>query len=154
MRRLLILSVLIFLVAGTQVASGASGRVVKVLPHFIDSQGRHTLSPSLFERDAYQAFLRQNPQERSGIRFDVQWKTRGAAFAPLKVRVELRGIAEGNLPRQTVLEKQVTPRGWFGHWVSLPLAGEEYKKFGDVTAWRVTLWEGRQLLGEQKSFLW
>jgi len=25
---------------------------------------------------------------------------------------------------------------------------------GEVTAWRVTLWEDTQLLGEQRSFLW
>ena len=28
------------------------------------------------------------------------------------------------------------------------------KRYGDVTAWHVTLWEGGRLLGEQKSFLW
>jgi hypothetical protein len=32
--------------------------------------------------------------------------------------------------------------------------GENYKNFGELVAWRVTLWAGDQLLGEQKSFLW
>jgi hypothetical protein len=32
--------------------------------------------------------------------------------------------------------------------------GDAYKQFGEVTAWRVSLWSGDQLLGEQKSFLW
>ena len=40
------------------------------------------------------------------------------------------------------------------HWTGLALKGDEYEQFGEVTAWRVTLWEGTQLLGEQKSFLW
>ena len=34
------------------------GKISKVLPHWLDLQGRHTLSPSLLERDAYQAKLR------------------------------------------------------------------------------------------------
>jgi hypothetical protein len=131
----------------------ATGRVIKVLPHFLDLQGRHTLSPSLYERDAYQAKLRQHPEERSGMRFDVQWKAATTA-PPLKLRVELRGTARGELPAKTVLETTVKPGGWFSHWTSLPLKGAEYEKIGEVTAWRVTLWEGDRLLSSQNSFLW
>jgi hypothetical protein len=53
-----------------------------------------------------------------------------------------------------VLEQEVKLRGWFSHWASLPLTGDEYKKIGEVTAWRATLWDGDQMIGEQKSFLW
>ncbi len=135
-------------------AYAASGRVIKVLPHLLDLQGKHTLSPSLFDRDAYQAFLRQHTNEISGLRFDVEWKVRGASYGPLLLRVELRGTAKGNLPSRSVLETQLKPSGWFGRWTSLPITGEDYKKFGEVTAWRASLWEGDTLLGEQKSFLW
>ena len=45
-------------------------------------------------------------------------------------------------------------RSRYSHWTQLDLLGEEYKEFGVVTAWRVSLWEGSRLLGEQKSFLW
>jgi hypothetical protein len=132
----------------------ATGRVIKVLPHFIDDKGRISLSPSLFERDAYQARLRAHPEQRDGLRYSVQYKTRKGSFEPLKVRVELRGAAEGNLPKSQLLEKRVESSGWFSRWVHLDLVGEEFKEFGEVTAWRVTLWEGEQLLGEQRSFLW
>jgi hypothetical protein len=135
-------------------AGAATGRVVKVLPHFLDLEGRHTIAPSLYDRDAYQAILRQHPEKRSGVRFDIQWKAHGTAAAPLTLRVELRGTAKGDLPTHMILETGVKPGGWFSHWIALPLAGAEYKKFGDVTAWRVTLWEGGRLLSEQKSFLW
>src|SRR5207253_11326723 len=108
-------------------ASAATGRVMKVLPHFLDAKGRHTLSPSLYERDAYQAMLRQYPTNRSGIRFDVQWKAKDPPFGKLKLRIELRGIAQGNLPPQLVLEKEVEPGGWFSHWTSLPLIGGAYR---------------------------
>jgi hypothetical protein len=132
----------------------ATGRVLKVLPHFLDLQGRHTLTPSLYDRDAYQARLRQHPEQRSGVRLDVQWKTRGVAWSPLTLRVELRGALEANVPREMVLEEQVEGGGFFSHWTKLVLDGDDYKTFGEVTAWRATLWEGETLLGEQKSFLW
>ncbi len=131
------------------------GRVIKVLPEFLDLKGRTSLSPSLYERDAYQAVLRAHPAQCSGVRFFIQWKTKGALWEPLKVRLELRGAAAGNLPKQLVLDLPVdniaTP---FSRWTELTLSGEDYKQFGAVTAWRATLWEGARVLGEQRSFLW
>ena len=141
-------------VAAVLPAAAESGQVMKVLPHFLDTNGLHTLSPSLYERDAYQAYLRLHPEKRTGIRFDVQWKAKGPSFEPRTLRLELRGIAKGSLPRELTLEQGVTSAGWFGRWTSLLLNGDKYRDFGEVTAWRVTLWEGDQLLGEQKSFLW
>jgi hypothetical protein len=143
---------LMLLWAVTLSAEAATSRIVKVLPQYLDLKGRHSLSPSLYDRDAYQAHLRQHPAERSGIRFAVLWKA-PARGQTIKMRVELRGIVEGNRPRQTVLEQDVTATS-FSNWTYLRLAGDDYKKFGDVTAWRATLWSGDQLLGEQKSFLW
>src|SRR5438876_12384074 len=64
-------------------ATSATGRVIKVLPEFLDLQGRSSLAPSLYERDAYQAVLREHPERRAGIRFYVQWKTKGPAWEPL-----------------------------------------------------------------------
>ena len=135
-------------------AQAATGRVLKVLPHLLDLEGRNALSPSLYDRDAYQYFLREHPEKRSAIRFDVQWKAKGPFGDQLKLRVEVRGTAHGNLPKQHVLERPLEPAGWFSHWSGLSLSGDDYKQFGEVTAWRVTLWENARLLGEQKSFLW
>jgi hypothetical protein len=135
-------------------AQAATGRVIKVLPHFLDLEGHNAISPSLYDRDAYQFFLREHPEKRSAIRFDVQWKAKGPFSDSVKLRVELRGTAQGNLPKQLVFEHIVEPGGWFRHWTGLTLGGDDYKNFGEVTAWRVTLWENDKLLGEQKSFLW
>lgn len=132
----------------------ATARVMKVLPLYLDLKGREALSPSLYDRDAYQAILRDEPEKRSGLRFAVQWKTKGAAWEPLVLRVEARGVAQGGLPKTMTMEKPVMPTSWLGRWSSIVLRGEDYKKFGEVTAWRVTIWEGSQLRGEQKSFLW
>jgi hypothetical protein len=155
MRRLIAYISLLVLLALTLPCGAASGRVIKVLPFYLDLQGRHSRSPSLFDRDVYQAYLLQNPEKRSGLMYDVHWKTKGAATAPLRLQIELRGIAQGNLPKEVVIEKAVQDGGgWFGHWTGLILSGEQYKQFGEVTAWRATLWEGQTLLGESTSFLW
>lgn len=154
MRRPVSTLLLSCLLAGVLPAAGASGRVIKVLPQFVDLKGRNSLSPSLYDRDAYQAWLRQHPDLVSGVRFNIQWKADRHYFGPLKLRAELRGTVEGKPPNRRVLEKTVVPGGWFSHWVVLSLTGEDYKRFGEVTAWRVTLWEGKRLLSEQQSFLW
>ena len=135
----------------TGVVEAASARLVKVLPHFMDTQGRVALNPSLYERDAYQVQLRTHPEERSGLRFDVQWRSRDAA--QLKLRVELRG----NLGRNgttAVIEESVKYRGLFTTWSKATLTGDAYKKFGELSAWRTTLWDGEKMVAEQKSFLW
>ena len=128
----------------------ASAKIIKVLPQYVDLEGRHSLSPSLYDRDAYQAQLRKNPKRRSGLRFDVQW--RSAEKGPLKLRVEMRGSNAKELT-QAVLEGEVGQTG-FSKWTTLNLKGEEYKKFGELAAWRATLWDGEKLVSEQKSFLW
>lgn len=148
MRWLFLMSCLLF----TAAAHAAGGHVYKVLPQFLDEKGRQSLTPSLYDRDAYQAFLRRNPAKRSALQFAVQWKA--AKSDHLKLRVEMRGGTQGDVPVVTTVEMPVQQHFWFSHWTSLTLGGEEYKKFGELTAWRVTLWDGDQLLGEQKSFLW
>lgn len=154
-RPTLILALCFALCAAVSAATTATtGRVIKVLPQFLDLKGRHALSPSLYDRDAYQAYLRIHTNDISGMRFAVQWKASNAQAAPLKLRVEIHGIVHGDLPPSTVLEQEVKPGGWFSHWAYLPLLGDEYKKIGEVTAWRATLWDGDKMLGEQKSFLW
>jgi hypothetical protein len=153
MRRLLVILLLLGSLSATFASDAASGRIVKVLPLFLDLKGRDAVSPSLYDRDAYQFYLRQHTNEISAIHFDVLWKASNAKGAKLKLRVELRAVGAGGLPRQTTLEQSVTP-GFFRRWTSLTLGGADYKNSGELVAWRATLWSDDQLLGEQKSFLW
>jgi hypothetical protein len=129
------------------------GRVIKVLPFLVDTNGAIALSPSLFDRDAYQFYLLQHTNEVSGMRFDVQWKAKHAEGLTLKLRLELRGVTQGGMPTEKVLEETVESK-IFHHWTSLTLSSADYKSFGVLSAWRASLWNGDQLLGEQKSFLW
>jgi hypothetical protein len=153
MRRLLLSLLLLGSLSAAFAADTVAGRVVKVLPLFLDVRGHEALSPSLYDRDAYQAYLRRHTDQRSAIRFDVLWKSANTGEAGLKLRVELRGLGQNGMPHQATLEQPVTPH-FFRHWNSLTLGGEAYKDFGELVAWRVTLWSGEQCLGEQKSFLW
>jgi hypothetical protein len=150
MRRLL---TLLFLFVTLASFAAVTGKVVKVLPFYVDEQGRIAKSPSLFDRDAYQAYLRIHTNEIAGIRYDVLWKAGKSEGEKLKVRVELRGMLDGNVPKTKTLEAEIAP-GKSGGWTEIKLTGDDYKNFGSVVAWRTTLWSGTDQVGEQKSFLW
>jgi len=152
MRRFL--TILLLLAALPACAGGMEkGRIVKMLPLFLDLKGHDAVSPSLYDRDAYQAYLRQHTNEISAIRFDFLWQVENPAAAKYKLRIELRGIGEGSKPTQIMLEEEVQPP-LLRRWNSLTLGGADYRNFGELVAWRATLWQGDRLLSEQKSFLW
>jgi hypothetical protein len=153
MRALLILLASLSVVVAVHAADAVTGRVIKVLPFLVDRQGRIAKSPSLFDRDAYQSYLLQHTNEVSGMRFDVQWKAVKSPDEKLKLQVELRGVATNAVPTIKTMVTNVVA-GTYSQWTYIPLAGQDYKNFGSVAAWRVTLWNDSQQLGEQKSFLW
>jgi hypothetical protein len=141
------------IVAGCAVDAAATKpvRLVKVLPNFVDHQDRVALSPSLYERDAYQYHLRTHHEERGGLLFEVQWKSKEVVSLTLKV--EMRGN-RGKNQTTAVIEQAVRTRGWLSTWSRVALKGDAYTQFGELSAWRATLWDGDKLLAEQKSFLW
>ena len=151
MRWLKLLLLLVFFAARSPDAEAASAKIIKVLPHLLDREGRHSLSPSLYERDAYQSFLRKNPDLCAGLRFEVQWKSKRVAGTQLLLRVEIRG---GKGANPVVLEQTARRDRSFSRWSSLRVDGDSYRKIGEVIAWRATLWEGDRLVAEQDSFLW
>ena len=135
-------------------AADATGRVIKVLPQYLDAQGRNTLSPSLYERDAYQARLLNHPELRGGLVFNVQWKAHNADAGALKLRVEARGTVRDKNVKTYVWEAPVQRHGWFSQWTQLPASADDFKALGTVTAWRVSLRDGDRQLSEQHSYLW
>lgn len=151
MLRFALALMLVLTLGGGPGLDAAEGKVIKVLPHFLDKKGRHALAPSLYERDAYQAYLRKNPDARSALRFDIQWKARTSASPRLRLRLEARGSKQ---PRPVILESDVKRSRFFSRWSPLKLEGDAYRDFGELLAWRATLWDGERLVDEQKSFLW
>jgi hypothetical protein len=156
MRQIFLLLLVSWVMARTAPAAepAVSGRVLKVLPLLLNLQGHDALSPSLFERDAYQNYLRQHTNEISTVRYDVLWKASGAAATNLTVRLELRAVATDGRPVLKNLETNAPPTGYFGRWISFNLAGNDYRNLGTVVAWRATVRSGDRLLGAQQSFLW
>jgi hypothetical protein len=155
MRHLLAVLILLGSLAAANAAEPAvtSGTVIKVLPLLLDKKGLDSPTPSLFDRDAYQARLRQRTNEITGVRLDVLWKVKHRTPGHYTVRAELRGIGEGGVPHIKSLETEVTP-GWFHQWTSFTVDGEDYRQFGTLIAWRATLWEDSRPIGSQQSFLW
>jgi hypothetical protein len=152
-RRIPVLCALLMLwaAAGAEAAT-VTVTIKKVLPHYLDKQGRHTLSPSLLERDAYQAVLRKDASKRGGLRFDILCGT-----LPPKTDLVLRVEVRGNKDRNSVIlqrEKPVTSKDRFHRWQEIVLDEASCKELGDLVAWRATLWQGSEQVAEQRSFLW
>ncbi len=128
-------------------------KIQKVLPHYLDKQGRHSLYPSLLERDAYQAKLRGDVLLRGGLRFDIRL---GAIpkGAELTLHLEARGNAHDGLATAVQLVHPLAPKDRYHRWTRLVLSKEDYTKLGQMIAWRATLRQGETILAEQRSFLW
>ncbi len=133
-------------------SQAADFRVMKVLPHLLDKEGRHSISPSLFDRDAYQHWLRSNPVEQSGIRYDIHW--RSAKPGEYLLKLELIGRVDKGRPNRKTVETKISSERPKSSWSALSLTGDEYKQFGVIVAWRVSLWEGDQMVARYQSFLW
>lgn len=146
--------ILLAWLVSTVEAAAAPAKIIKVLPQFVDRNGRTALAPSLYERDAYQVRMRRDSTRRAGMRFNVQWRARGYQHHPLTLRVEVRGANVQAQFRPATYEKAVMPRRWFTRWSVIPIDEEEFTNLGEVIAWRVALRDGDQELADLKSFLW
>lgn len=133
-------------------AEADDAKILKILPHYLDHKGRHTLSPSLYERDAYQAQLRNKPELVSGLRFDIQWKPRSSKGKELVLKLQLRGGKAAAKP--LTLEGKVKSKSFFTTWSKLNLTKDKLETLGGITAWRATLWDGEKPIHELRSFLW
>ena len=151
LRRAIGWGIFLLLVLGGFSLHAAEAHILKVLPQYMDKKGRTALSPSLFDRDAYQSKLRRNPELASSLIYRVNWKG-SSADAKLTLRVEVRtGGAQGKV---LVSEQPVTPPKWGSRWTDLGFTGDDFTAVREAVAWRVTLVEAGKTVAEQKSFLW
>ncbi len=149
----LLLALVLLLPAAASAGRKPTPRIVKVLPHLLDQQGRHTINPSLFDRDAYQAELRTHPERRGGMRFDVHWKGRPGTSAALTLKLELRG-SKAPIQSPVIITSRAFSRGGFSQWTRVRLSDEDFARLGELVSWRASLWRDDELLAEQRSFLW
>jgi hypothetical protein len=152
MRWLLPLGLIVLLGCATSSEPrGGRSKIIKVLPHYLDKDGVHTLSPSLYERDAYQYRLRRNPEMQEGVVFHVRWQA--APAEDLRLELELQGNRENQFTSKRVQSDAIRHPGG-REWIELALSGDELRELGRLIAWRATIWNGTSLLAEQRSFLW
>lgn len=131
----------------------AEGKIYKVLPHLLDLKGKHTSSPSLFERDAYQEFLKENPSLISGIGFDIHWKCPSGHERDLNIVMEIRGSKNYQAsPTRKIIKAKA--KKYFKTWSRITLSNKEMESIGKIVAWKVSLMEGNETLTEHFSFLW
>jgi hypothetical protein len=140
------------LLLNTVLVFGGEARIIKVLPQLLDAQGRNALSPSLFDRDAYQMVLRLNPDQVSALRFEVQYKTRGID-GPLRLRIEVRG-SKTPMGKHHIFETDVKPGGWLSKWGRLQLDRATSDSIGSLVAWKASLLQNGEEIALQESFLW
>jgi hypothetical protein len=127
--------------------------IVKVLPHLLDLQGKASLAPGLFQRDAYQGQLRKDPKRVSGMRFNVQWKAKGIPADELMLKVWLK--TSGRSPNDPLqLTAPIRGNRKLGRWSSVYYDGKLFTDNGQVLAWKVELLHGETSLATQTSFLW
>jgi len=82
--------------------------------------------------------------EKQREEFYVRWTPRSVSL----VKFEYRQLAKTD----AVFEKTYAPHGDTAK--VFQVRGEEFRSGGSVSAWRVSLWNGDQLVAERKSFLW
>jgi hypothetical protein len=140
------------LLSATVALAGSDVRVIKVLPQLLDKHGRNALNPSLFERDAYQLHLRQNTNEVSALRFEIQYKAKGVE-GPLLLRLELRG-SKTPIGKQHVFETTAQAGGGFSKWARINLDRAASEEIGSLVAWRASLLQNGAVIAEEQSFLW
>ncbi len=109
--------------------------------------------PSIpFERDyhLYGAITGAQRLFRQGNYYAIMWKVTDRT-QPVKVRFEYRQQGTGLAVKSK--EQEVSK---FDHTnvTRFQVIGNDYANFGPVTAWRVTVVRGKQVLAESKSYLW
>ena len=92
--------------------------------------------------------FRYEPQDLSVEDQREEFYVRWAPASISLVKFEYRQVAKP----ATIFEKTYTPHGDMAKLFEV--RGEDFRAGGSVSAWRVTLWNGDQLVAEKKSFLW
>lgn len=109
--------------------------------------------PSIpFERDyhLWGAITNKQREARIGNYYAVMWKATDRS-QPVKVRFEYRQPATGMQVKSKEQDISTLDRN---NVTRFQITGPDYVNNGPVSAWRVTVVRGKQVLSEEKSYLW
>jgi hypothetical protein len=152
--RLLPVAILLLLSACSSVSKGPAGKVVKVKHfHLVPGERLVTADRSiLFERQhlLHGAVSASEQRERAGHYYSFQWSVDDRS-QPVTLRLQYRQANTG-LDVQTLTQEVAEVRR--SNWSKFQITGPAYHQNGRVTAWKLTLERGGEVLASQQSYLW
>ena len=152
--RLLPVALVLLVSACSSASKGPGGEVSKV-KHFHLIPGERLVTPDrslLFERQhlLHGAVSASDQRERAGHYYSFLWKVEDRS-QPVTVRMQYRQANTG-LEVQTLTQEVVDVRR--SNWSKFQVTGPVYHQNGRVTAWKLTLERGGEVLASQQSYLW
>ncbi|MFC0018681.1 hypothetical protein [Roseibacillus persicicus] len=102
------------------------------------------------QKRLYGAVEQEDREKRKGQYYSVRWRANPVGGL-VQIRFQYRQAATAS---KVLAVTQTVPADEGTGVVEFSVAGDSYRKGGRVLAWRMTLSQGGNLLGEEKSFLW
>lgn len=135
-------------------SSQTGGNISKVNTYKLDGKkGVVSADPSISFEQKYYLYGAVSNEEivaRFGTYYRVHWSVADRA-QPVKVVLQYRQSITG----PTVYTQEITPDKIKGsNMTEFAVVGDEITKKGHVTAWRVSLLQGKAELASHKSYLW
>lgn len=136
-------------------AASTGGKIDKVKYYHLADINKPIVAaePSIsFEKEyiLHGAVTKKEREARQGHYYAVFWKVTDRS-QPVKVRLEYRQQKMG--AKVMMIEEEVaSPRG--SNVTKFAINGEPYVINGPVTSFRVSLVRGKEVLSEEKSYLW
>ena len=136
-------------------AASTGGHIDKVKYYHLEDVNKRIVAaePSInFEKDyiLHGAVTKQEREARQGHYYSVFWKVTDRS-QPVKVRLEYRQMKTG--AKVMMVEQEIaSPKG--SNITKFTIIGEPYVTNGAVTSFRISLVRGKEVLAEEKSYLW
>lgn len=144
----------------------AGRHLKKVLFFWLDEKGQYAQHPSMFERDAYQAFLRENPEEIHGLKVATLLAGTRSKLAKGELVLKIKGPpsltpVEDTVYRLDLSDKQDRRlRRWI-YWEVDPVSEDESSSAAEdkmspdkIVAWQLTLLLDGVAVDRVQSYLW
>jgi hypothetical protein len=142
------------IVSCSSVSKGPGGQISKVKAyHLQPTEPLRTIDPSiLFERNHYLhgTVTLAEQLERAGHYYNIWWKVNDPS-QPVTLRFEYRQKNTGLTIKTKDFQIADVRRS---NQTKINLIGQDYQTNGPVSAWRITLRRGKEVLASQQSFLW
>lgn len=118
-----------------------------------DQNAKNSADPSItFERKyyLYGAVSSEEIAARTGVYYRVHWAVKDKT-APVKLVLHYRQSITGSVE----YTKEIVPDRIRGsNMTEFSVIGDEFKKNGHVTAWKISLMRGKEEIAAHRSYLW